>query len=150
MNRAALIQALPPGAQALAAAARLDAADALIAFHDGLTPSQAASRARNARRSFGQSWPDRAPLVDLQWVDFDGVLEADPLDHLLAEEAVAEALSRPDAARRLWLDDLQAADTSSMADVFNLTRRRAQQIKKAALQATEAGQADLFGGDEDE
>ena len=149
IQRATLIQVLPPGAQALAAAARLDAADALIGFHDGLTPAQAASRARNARRGLGQSWPDRAALCDTEAIDFSGVFGDDPLQILLAREAAESALSARDAAKRLRLADLTDADTAKLADAFRLTKRRAQQIKAEALAAVEAGQLDLFCGDEE-
>ncbi|MGE0107962.1 MAG: hypothetical protein AB7S53_13430 [Thiomonas sp.] len=148
--RAALLAALPPAAQALASAARLDAADAYIAHACGLTAAQAASRARNAARSLGQSWPDRVPVYDVETIDFSGIFDADPMAILLAIEAAEAAIAAPGAAQRLSAAAVTEVDTDALARRDGITRRRAQQIKKATLAEVESGQLDLFGADDEE
>lgn len=151
MNRAALIAALPPAAQALCYAAHIDAADAFLAHHDGLTPKQAASRARNEARSLGKSWPDRLPasaIVDhceaLEIQQNCGLYGADPLDLLIAKEAATAACAAEDAAAVAVAADWAEADSRALADVFKLTRRRVQQIKKRQALAVAQGQGVLL------
>lgn len=150
--RAALIAALPREAQSMCQNGYIDPADAFISWATGLTPAQARSRARNSARSLGQGWPDRAALCDTEAIEFSGVFGDDPLQILLACEAAESALAARDAAKRLRLRlaDLTDADTAKLADVFHLTKRRAQQIKAAALAAAGAGQLDLFCEEEEE
>ncbi|MCE1162416.1 MAG: hypothetical protein LWW81_15790 [Rhodocyclales bacterium] len=152
ISRATLIAALPPAARAMCDDKYIDPAAAFIAWSEGLTMEEARSRARNAARSFGSSWPDHTPALDVHdlreikhsW----GVHVADGLAELEAIEAAASALAAPDAGMRLRLADLREADTASMANEFKLTLRRAQQLKQAAVAAREAGQLDLFCGGE--
>ena len=149
--RAALIAALPREAQSMCQNGYIDPADAFISWASGLTPAQAASRARNARRRMGTSWPDRCAVddIDLEGVSSESSISfSDPIAILLAKEAAESALAAPDAALRLRQADLTDADTAKLADVFRFTQRRAQQIKSAALAAA-ADQLELFKDDEE-
>ncbi|MDE2268586.1 MAG: hypothetical protein KGL33_06180 [Betaproteobacteria bacterium] len=143
MNRAALLDSLPPAARAMCYFKYIDAADAFISWCDGLTPSQARSRARNAARPMGSSWPDRACVVSLQDIDFQGENQDDPLEILLAREAAAAALAARDAGQRLALAAARETDTAQLADMFKITQRRAQQIKAKKIDEAEAGQGVL-------
>jgi len=144
MTPARLLAALPSAAQALAAAACLDPAAAFLAAHDGLTAEQARSRARNVRRSLGSSWPDRVPLCGLEDLDFAGIFTADPLDALLAAEAVQAALDAPGSEQRLAAAALRDIDTRQLADRDHITMRRVQQLRAQVLTLCEAGQLALF------
>lgn len=102
-----MVEALPPGACAIYAAAvgRLDPADSYIAWADGLTPTQARSRARNANRSFGTSWPDHlqghdvTDLAEANEIQHQcGLHSTNPLDLLEALESVHRAMTARDAA----------------------------------------------------
>lgn len=135
MTPARLVAALPPAASQYLSK-YIDPGDAYIAACEGLFTKQARSRARNARRSMGSSWPDRLPagvLIDPEeWHEIQhshGFHALDPLEILLAAEAAAEALAAPGAAGRLTQADIHETDTSAMSDVFKITQRRAQQIK---------------------
>lgn len=148
MNRAALLDSLPPAARAMCDFKYIDAADAFLAWADGLTPAQARSRARNAARAGGNwSWPDR---VDFYSIDSAETTQtcclhgADPFDLIAARQAAESALAAPQAQAELHRDDLQNLDTRRTADVFRLTRRRAQQLKAQRLALAQAGQGVLI------
>lgn len=141
MNRAALLDALPPAARAMCDFEYIDAADAFLAWADGLTPAQARSRARNAARAGGNwSWPDRVDFYSLDCAETtqsSGLHGADPLDLIAARQAAESALAGPQTQAELHRDDLQNMDTRRAADVFRLTQRRMQQIKKNSLNQAE-------------
>lgn len=144
MNRAALIQALPPAARAMCRSKYIDPADAFIAHTLGKTPEQARSKARNARRSFGQSWPDHLPahaLLDpaelLEIQHSCGLHALAPDEILEAVEAATAAIGGDDAARLLAQADLREVDTKALAAVSRVTQRRAQQIKREKVDLAE-------------
>ncbi len=128
MNRAALLAALPQAARPYLGHG-VDPAGAWLAWHDGLTPAQARSQARNSARCLGSSWPDRLPpgaLIELADAPQAG---GDPLTLLVAEEAARAALVEGAAPARLAVADSLDLDTRRLADMHRLTRRRAQQLK---------------------
>jgi hypothetical protein len=135
-----------PGGAAKYLSEYIDPADAFIAWHDGLTVKQAHSKVRNAARSFGASWPDRLPMradcpdLQAQWA-------ADPLDVLCAIQAAEDALGADGAGDALHAASIAEADTRHMADMFGLTQRRAQQIKKQQIEIARR-QRDLFSDDD--
>jgi len=142
--------ALPPAA-AKYLGSYIGPADAFIAYMDGLTVAQARSRARNAARSFGSSWPDRMPsgaLVDptemRETQRMCGPRGVDPFDFLCAIEAAREVMEADGAAQRLRMADMADADTRDMSDMFRLTQRLAQQVLAARRRALDAGQGVLL------
>lgn len=159
-----LAAALPPQA-AKYLSRYIDPADAFIAACDGLSVRRAHSLARNAARSFGPSWPDRFPspppnhdpdgtdaaAAALENVQTHSLRQVDPLGILCAIETAIEALEAPGAGARMRQADLDEIDTAAMADMFGMTQRRAQQIKKAQIEMAGV-QGDLFesGGSGDE
>lgn len=151
-----LSAALPPPARAifLEAEGRLDPAEAYLASADDLSLDQARSRARNARRGFGRSWPDSYQFCSIDDPEVQRLVDhsltgSDPLALLLAAEAAADALAAPDAAERLAAADVADLDTAAAALAWGVTRRRAQQLRSQRLAAARAGQLDLLDvGDE--
>ncbi len=158
MTRARMLEALPPSARAMVDLKYIDPADAYIAHATGKTEEQARSRARNAARPLGSSWPDRlakSALVDVKdWRETQhlcGLLGTDPALLVEAEEAAAAALDDPEAHQELALADLREADARDMADVFRITQSRAQKIKKERVDLTEMQRGfdfDFEGGEE--
>lgn len=145
-----LVAALPENARAIYFESRgwLDAADAFIASVDGLTPRQARSRARNTARNLGASWPERYEYHSIDDPEARSVADrslfgSDPALLYEAREAAALALAARDAARRLAEADLAEQDTAALAARRGVTRRRAQQIRRAARLAA-AGQESLL------
>lgn len=137
------IQELPAPAlqilrEAHASGALIDPADAWLAWQDDLTTPQARGRARNTARPLGSSWPDHLPA---------GALAA-PLQILEACESVRTLLNAQNAPQKLLGAAWCEADTRAMADMFGMTHRRAQKIKKKWVDWS-ARRQDLFG-DEDE
>lgn len=152
MTPRTLAAALPPKA-ARYLSRYIDPAAAFLAYHDGLTVGQAHSRARNAARSLGTSWPDRMaagdlidPIELLECLQECGLYGADPSEILEDCERVQAWIDAADAPQRLLLADWRDADTRALADVLHVTQRRAQQIVKRALEQGGA-QGDLFGGE---
>ncbi|HPA06189.1 MAG TPA: hypothetical protein PLB67_17290 [Candidatus Hydrogenedentes bacterium] len=149
-----LAAALPEEARAIYFEARgwLDAADAFLAARDGLTPDQARSRARNAARNLGASWPDRYEYHSIDDREVRSVADrsffgSDPGLIFEARQSAELALAARDAARRLAeadLADLGELDTADLAARRGITRRRAQQIRRAAILAAAAGQESLL------
>ena len=149
-SRCALILALPSAARSMCLSAHIEPAEAWIAHATGQTESKARSMARNARRDGGASWPDRLPenaridhveLLEMQMASgFHGL---DPADFLADLEAALAATEAADAPQRALKASWANAPTAEMADVFNLTQRQAQSIKRKKV--TEANQIDLFG-----
>lgn len=134
----------------------VDPADAWLAAQDGLFTKQARSRARNAARSLGSSWPDRLPVSTL--IDPSDLLETQQECgfHALAPDAILEAveagiaaLGGADAARLLAQADACEVDTRALADMSRLTQRRARQIKARRVALAEC-QMPLFTGEGDE
>ncbi|MDD4886978.1 MAG: hypothetical protein PHO64_08650 [Thiomonas sp.] len=156
-----LAAALPPQA-AKYLSRYIDPADAFIAACDGLSVRRAHSLARNAARSFGPSWPDRfpSPLPNhdpdgedaaqqaLENVQSHSLRQVDPAELLCAIEEAIAALEAPGAGARMRQADLDEIDTQAMSEMFGMTQRRAQQIKKAQCEQAQV-QGDLFenGGD---
>lgn len=141
MNRARMLEALNPTARGMVGE-YLDPADAWLAQHDGLTASQANSRARNARR-LGRKWPDAAAaafvLLDVgdceNLVQPSGFFGICPLQILEAIEAAAAALDADDASKKLEEAGLVETCTLRAGRALGITNRRAQQIKKLALES---------------
>lgn len=145
-----LAAALPENARAIYFEARgwLDAADAFLSAADGLTPAQARSRARNAARNLGASWPDRYEYHSVDDPEVRSVADrsffgSDPALVCEAREAAALALAARDAARRLARADLAELSTAAVAASLRVTRRRAQQLVRAARLAA-AGKESLL------
>lgn len=145
-----LVAALPPVARSYLSK-HIDPADAWIASAEGLFKKQARSRARNAARSLGSSWPDRLPgtaLIDPSEVaeirHSCGLHALAPDEILEGLEAVAAALARKDAASLLAQASAREIDTAQLADVSKITQRRAQQIKARRVVLATA-QMPLFG-----
>lgn len=115
----------------------IDAADAFLAWADGLTPAQARSRARNAARAGGNwSWPDRVDFYSLDRIETtqsSGLHGADPLDLIAARQAAESALAEPETQAAMHRDDLQNLDTRRAADVLKITQRRVQQLRRERL-----------------
>lgn len=139
-----LAAALPEEARAIYFEARgwLDAADAFLSAADGLTPAQARSRARNTARNLGASWPERYEYNSIDDPEARSVADrslfgSDPALLYEAREAAALALAARNAALRLAQADLDELDTASLAARLRVTRRRAQQILRAARLAAE-------------
>lgn len=148
-RRAQLEAALPPGAQAFLSK-QIDPADAWLAWKNRLTIGQAHSRARNFARQLGSSWPDCLPSSSLmdpaeitEIQHLCGLHGLSPLEILEAVEAAETALAAPDAAPRLAQADAQEVDTRELGKACNITRRRAQQIKKSMVDLA-ARQLPLF------
>lgn len=146
-----LVAALPENARAIYFESRgwLDAADAFIAAADGLTPARARSRARNAARNLGASWPDRYEYHSIDDREVRSVADrsffgSDPGLIFEARQSAELALAARDAARRLAEADLGELDTADLAARRGITRRRAQQIRRAAILAAAAGQESLL------
>jgi hypothetical protein len=138
--RARMLEALSPAARAMVGE-HLDPADAWLAEHDGLTAAQAKSRARNSRR-LGRKWPDAAAsLVLLDIEDCENLIQPNgffgicPLQILEAIEAAAAALDANDAAKKLEEVGLVETCTIRAGRALGITNRRAQQIKKLALES---------------
>lgn len=153
--RVRLEAALSPVAQAFLSKF-IDPAEAWLAEHDGLTPAQARSRARNAARSLGKSWPDHLPpsaLIDpaeaLEIQQKCGLYGLSPLEILEAVEQAEMALGGPAAALRLAAADVRDVDTQAMSAACGITRRRAQQIKRERVDLAER-QFSLFCGEDEE
>ena len=113
-------QSLPAGA--VRVNQYVDAADAWLANATKLSPKQAKSRARNAERSLGTSWPDRMPAGALVDVDDPletprslGVYGADPCELIAAIEAAEAVFDADLAAAALLTADLNDADTAAHA-----------------------------------
>ncbi|OZB71356.1 MULTISPECIES: hypothetical protein [unclassified Thiomonas] len=160
MNRARMLEALSPAARARVGE-YIDPADAWLAEREGISQKKARNRARNLERSLGKSWPDTLP--DRARVDPEdsrntqqaqGFYGLDPLEMLAALEAVAEAIAaaQEDKTRaRFIAAALREAETRQIADVFHVTQRRAQQIKKKQVEdAIDSQQFALFEGGEEE
>ncbi len=150
MTPRALAAALPAGADTYLSR-YIDAADAFLAHADGLTVEQAHSRTRNARRPLGTSWPDRmaaGALCDhdelLESLQLCGLYDADPREIIEVCERVQARLEAADAPQRLLAADWRDADTATLAEMFGVTQRRAQQIKNEGIDRT-GRQGDLFG-----
>lgn len=146
-----LVSALPENARAIYFEARgwLDPADAFIAAADGLTPAQARSRARNGARNLGASWPDRYEYhsidePEVRFVADRSFFGSDPALICQARQSAELALAARDAARRLAEADLDEQDTAALAARRGITRRRAQQIRRAARLAAAAGQESML------
>lgn len=161
MTRAAMMEVLSPAAREMVDGKYIDEAEAWLAEHDGIEYEKACQRARNAERSLGSSWPDTLP--DSARIDPEAPLNTqpsqslyalDPLEMLIAVEAVAEAIdaARADKTRaRLIAASLREADTRQIAEAFGLTKRRAQQLKKKQIaDAIDSQQFALFEGGEEE
>lgn len=147
-----LVAALPPVARSYLSK-HIDPADAWIASAEGLLKKQARSRARNAARSLGSSWPDRLPgtaLIDpseVAEIQASCGLHAIPPDEILeAIEVAGAVLAREGAAWMLAQVDVEEIDTALLADVSKITRRRAQQLKSKRLALAQAGQLSLLEG----
>lgn len=158
--RARMLEALSPAARAMVGE-YIDPAEAWLAEHDGLTLKKARELARNAERSLGSSWPDTLlaharidPEDPEETQQNRGLYGLDPLEMLAALEAVGAAIdaAQADETRaRLAAAALREADTREMADVFGVTQRRAQQIKKKQIaDAIDSQQFMLFEGEEEE
>lgn len=135
--RAALAASLPQAAQAFLSP-HIDPADAFISWHAGLTPAQARSRARNSARGLGTSWPDRLPhgaLIDPKEIaeiqQQCGLRALSPDEIIEAVEQAEAVLGGPEAALRLAQADTREVDTLALSKGCGISRRRAQQIKKA-------------------
>ena len=147
-------QALPAGA--VRVNRYLDAADAFIANAKKLTPKQAESRARNAARCLGKSWPDRLPAGARVDVDdpietprSSGIFGADPMVLIAAIEA-AQAVFDADLATSLLLTaDIQEANTAAHARACGVGLRMAQISIKEQRELRKV-QMDLFEAEEDE
>lgn len=155
-----LAAALPPDAREIfdQASGRLDAAEAFLAAACGLTARQARSRARNARRPFGESWPDFLPATALVGAEVAAALAGEALHHaepdalLAAAEAAAAALEAPGAGARLHLADWRDLDAAELADRLGVGLRRAHQVRHERLTQADPGpvpparaQGELFG-----
>ncbi len=147
-------QALPAGA--VRVNQYVDAADAFLANSAKLTQKQAESRARNAARCLGKSWPDRMPagaLVDvddpLETPSSSGVFGADPAALIAALEAAEAVFDAGLAGEALLTADLCEADTAAHARACGVGLRMAQISLKAQLEARKV-QLDLFEAEEDE
>lgn len=134
----------------------VDAADAFLANSAKLTPKQAKSRARNAERSLGTSWPDRMPagaLVDvddpLETPRSRGVYGADPCELIAAIEAAEAVFDADLAGEALLAADLREADTSAHARACGVGLRMAQITIKAQRESRKV-QPDLFEQGEDD
>ncbi|MGE0069139.1 MAG: hypothetical protein AB7S67_02815 [Thiomonas sp.] len=134
----------------------IDPADAWLAEQEGLFHKQARSRARNAARCLGGSWPDRLPagaLIDpaeaAETQHSCGFHALAPDQILEALEAGIAALGGADGARMLAQADAREVDTRALADMSGLTQRRARQIKSLRV-ARAAVQMPLFTGEGDE
>ena len=149
-SRSALILALPSAARSMCLCGHIDPAEAWIAHAQGQSESKARSKARNDQRDGGASWPDRLPenaridhseLLEIQhsW----GLCGTDPAEFLADLEAALAAAGAENAPQRALRASWAGASTSDMADVFGLTQRQAQNIKRKKV--TEADQLDLFG-----
>lgn len=125
-----------------------------------MTLEKARERARNAARSLGSSWPDTLPATaridpeDPEETQQNrGLYGLDPLEMLAALDAAAEAIDAAQADKtraRLIAAALREADTRQIADVFSVTHRRAQQIKKKQIEdAIDSQQFMLFEGGEE-
>jgi hypothetical protein len=156
-----MLEALSPAARAMVDFKYIDPAEAFLAEHDGLTVKKARQRARNAARSLGSSWP--GTLAATARIDPEdpeetqqnrGLYGLGPLEMLAALDAVAEAIdaAQEDKTRaRLIAAALREAETRQIADVFHVTQRRAQQIKKKQVEdAIDSQQFALFEGEEEE
>jgi hypothetical protein len=156
-----LVAALPPAAQAIYASARghIDPADAFLAAHDGLTSKKARSDARNARRSYGRSWPDRFCFSERDveeqsaGLDDDDAGQADPLEidplaeplsWLLAVERVEAAMAESESGGDAELDTPHM-QSLTIAKRDRITPRRARQDLQKKREARAQGQGDLFG-----
>jgi hypothetical protein len=149
MNRASLFAALPPAAQSMCDFEYIDAADAFLAWADGLNEAQARSRARNAARAGGWSWPDRVDFCSVALAESkhsSGLYGADPALLIEAIEAASAALACPKAKADLHRADLRNMDTRQASDMFRLTQRRVQQLKAQRLALAQAGQLSLLEG----
>ncbi|MEL5849560.1 MAG: hypothetical protein U7M05_09385 [Candidatus Igneacidithiobacillus chanchocoensis] len=160
MNRARMLEALSPAARARVGE-YIDPADAWLAEREGISQKKARNRARNLERSLGKSWPDRLPasaLIDpgdpQAALQGQGLYGLDPAEILEALEAVTEAIKAAQADKtraRMLAAILRETDTRELADVFHVTQRRAQQIKKKQLEdAIDLQQFALFEGEEEE
>ncbi|MFZ5489639.1 MAG: hypothetical protein ACOY44_07685 [Pseudomonadota bacterium] len=160
MNRARMLKALSPAALARVGK-YIDPADAWLAEREGISKKKARQRARNAERVLGKTWPGWMPasaLIDPEDPEETqqnrGLYGLDPLEMLVALEAVAEAIDAAQADKtraRLIAAALREADTRQIADVFSVTHRRAQQIKKKQIEdAIDSQQFALFEGGEEE
>lgn len=129
----------------------IDPADAFLAWTDGLTQKQARSRARNAARALGSSWPDRLPTTA---IDDCEVLQSHQVEDpaaLLEALEIASSVHREEleaAGVAALLDSISHAPGADLARNLGLTHRRGQQIRAAQRRALEAGQQDLFAKDE--
>lgn len=149
-----LVAALGPVAKSFLSR-HIDPADAWLAAAEGLLHKQARSRARNAARSLGSSWPDRLspdrlldPAEMLETQHLCGLHAISPPELLEAVEAADGALNAADAAQRLAQADAREVDSRALAAVLGITQRRAQQIKAQRVDLAER-QMPLFGNEED-
>ena len=137
--RARMLEALSPAARAMVGE-YIDPAEAWLAAHDGLTAAKANNRARNARR-FGRNWPDaskaRWSFVDVgdceNLIQPSGFFGICPLQILEAIEAAEAALDSDDALQNLDQATAQEISTDRAGAALGLSKRRAEQMKKAAL-----------------
>ena len=134
----------------------VDAADAWLANATKLSPKQAKSRARNAERSLGTSWPDRMPAGALVDVDDPletprslGVYGADPCELIAAIEAAEAVFDADLAAAALLTADLNDADTAAHAKACGVGLRMAQISIKAQKEMRKV-QLDLFEQSDEE
>ena len=147
-------QALPAGA--VRVNQYVDAADAFLANSAKLTPKQAKSRARNAARCLGKSWPDRMPdgaLVDvddpLETPSSSGIYGADPMVLIAAIEAAQAVFDAGLAGSLLLKADLQEADTEAHARACGVGLRMAQISIKTQRELRKV-QRDLFEQSDEE
>ncbi len=149
-SRAALILALPSAARSMCLSGHIDPAEAWVAHAQGLSESKARSKSRNDKRDGGVSWPDRLPenaridhaeFMEIQ--DSCGLRGTDPAEFLADLESALEAAGAQNAPQRALHASWAGASTSEMADVFGVTQRQAQNIKRKKVSASD--QLDLFG-----
>ena len=149
-SRSSLILALPSAARSMCLSGHIDPTEAWIAHAQGLSESKARSKARNDHRDGGTSWPDRlaedARIDHAEFMEIQhscGLRGTDPCEFLADLEAALEAAGAENAPQRALHASWAGASTAEMADVFGLTQRQAQNIKRKKV--TEEDQLDLFG-----